>query len=218
MMEEEEVIRHPSFANIQFSRISGHSGYLFGSDIQANNYIQLEISEAERIIDLCDEKTFSHGKTICKVKMSPAQFSELITTLNFSAGTPCTLEEVMGQHIPQVDPKEVESRKTFVNRKLRERLQKFASRLSETQRQAKNLVKKKTLSKNDQDELLKAIEFMTTELTSNIPFFAKCFQETMDDVVLDAKVEIDSTIQHMITQSGIKALRGYQKPTIREIE
>lgn len=34
MMEEEEVIRHPSFANIQFSRISGHSGYLFGSEIQ----------------------------------------------------------------------------------------------------------------------------------------------------------------------------------------
>lgn len=24
MMEEEEVTRHPSFANIQFSRISGH--------------------------------------------------------------------------------------------------------------------------------------------------------------------------------------------------
>lgn len=40
----------------------------------------------------------------------------------------------------------------------------------------------------------------------------------MDDVILDAKVEIDSTIQHMITQSGIKALGGYQKPTIREIE
>lgn len=205
-MEEEKITRHPSFATIQFSRISGHSGYLFGSEIQANNYIQLEISEAESIADLCSKKTFSHGKTICKVKMSPVQFSELITTLNFSTGTPCTLEEVMGQQIPQVNPQEVESRKTFVNRKLKERLQKFASRLTETQKKAKKLVNKKTLSKNDQDELLKAIEFITTEITSNIPFFAKCFQETMDDIVLDAKVEIDSTIQHMITQSGIKSV------------
>lgn len=34
MMEEEEVTRHLSFAKIRFSRINGHSGYLFGSEIQ----------------------------------------------------------------------------------------------------------------------------------------------------------------------------------------
>lgn len=217
-MKQEETTRHPSFATIHFSRISGHSGYLFGSEIQANNYIELEIREAERIIDLCDERQFPHGETICKVKMSPSQFSELITTLNFSLGTPCTLEEVMGQRVPQVNTEEVESRKSFVNRKLKERLKWFASHLTETQQKARELVKKKTLSKYDQRELLNAIDFMTTELTSNIPFFAKCFQENMDDVILDAKIEIDSTIQHMITQSGLKALAGYTKPTIREIE
>lgn len=34
----------------------------------------------------------------------------------------------------------------------------------------------------------------------------RCLQEVMDKVVVDAKVEIDSAIQHKIIQAGIKAL------------
>lgn len=218
MIKEEEIQRHPSFATIQFSRTNGYSGYLFGSQIQANNYITLTIKEAEKITDLCDERYFPHGKVICQVKMSPAQFSELITTMNYDSGTPCTLETVLGENIPQVNPKDVESRKSFVNRKLKERMQLFSSRLTKTQERARELVKKKTLSKDDQQELTNAINFMSTEITNNLPFLSQCFQETMEEIVLDAKIEIDSTIQHIITQSGIKALTEYQKPKIKDIE
>lgn len=217
MRKEEEILRHPSFATIQFSRISGNSGYLFGSQVQSNNYIQLEIRQAEKISDLCDERCFAHD-TICRVKMSPAQFSELITTLNFNSGTACTLEMIAGQDIPQINPNEVESRKSFVNRKMKERMQEFADRLTETQEKAKKLVAKKTLSKDDQHQLLSAIDFMRTELVNNIPFFAKCFQETMDEIIVDAKAEIDNTIQRVISQAGIKALNNYQAPNIKEID
>lgn len=217
-MKEEETYQHPSFATVQFLRTNGYSGYLFGSEIQTNNYITLTIREAEKITNLSDERYFPYGKVVCQVKMSPAQFSELITTMNYNSGTPCTLETVLGKDVPQVDDKEVESRKSFVNRKLKERMRQFTSRLTKTQERARELVKKKTLSKEDQHELISAIDFMSTEIANNIPFFSKCFQETMEEIVLDAKIEIDNTIQHIITQSGIKALAGYQKPKIKEIE
>ena len=216
MRKEEEIEKHPSFANIQFSRISGNSGYLFGSQIQSNNYIQLEIREAEKIRDLCEDKHY-HGRTICRVKMSAAQFSELITTLNYNIGTPCTLEQINGNIVPQVNSNEVESRKSFVNRKIKERMKEFSDQLTETQEKAKKLVGKNTLSKEDRRQLLFAIDFMKTELIENIPFFIKCFQETMDEIIVDAKAEIDNSIQQTITQACIEALNNYQKPAIQEI-
>ena len=44
------------------------------------------------------------------------------------------------------------------------------------------------------------------EVTSNIPFFAKCFQGTMDEVVMDAKTEVENAIQHKINTLGLNAL------------
>lgn len=47
---------------------------------------------------------------------------------------------------------------------------------------------------------------MISEVKNNIPFLAKCFQEVMDKVVLDAKTEIDSAMMHAITKAGMEAL------------
>jgi len=47
------------------------------------------------------------------------------------------------------------------------------------------------------------LEWLTTEITSNIPFFAKCFQETMDTVVQESKLEVENAIQHKINTLGL---------------
>ena len=44
------------------------------------------------------------------------------------------------------------------------------------------------------------------EVKSNIPFFAQCFQEVMDKVVLDAKTEIDNALLHAVVSAGIRVL------------
>lgn len=202
-MKEEEKLEHPSFGVIRFSRINGNSGYLFGSEVQPNNFISLTISQAEEIRDLTNKKQYPR-KEVVRVKMSPAQFSELITTLNYSSGTACTIEEINGEKIEQVT--NVENRKMFVHRKFKERMKRFTDELTDSNARAKKLIAKKTLSKDDQRELSFLIDRCITETKNNIPFFAQCFQENMDNIVVDAKAEIDATIQNMITQTGIKAI------------
>ena len=55
------------------------------------------------------------------------------------------------------------------------------------------------------------IEWLTGEVERNIPYFAKCFQETMDEVVFEAKTEVENAIQHKINVLGISALQEQNK-------
>lgn len=77
------------------------------------------------------------------------------------------------------------------------------------------------LSKQETSDLLALInnsdnecyDSIISEVKSNIPFFAKCFQEVMDKVVLDAKTEIDNALIHAVVSAGIKVLglKEYEK-------
>ena len=54
---------------------------------------------------------------------------------------------------------------------------------------------------------------ITQEVTMNIPYFAKCFQETMDNVVFEAKLEVENAILHKVTSLGLNALHEQKKIT-----
>lgn len=146
---------------------------------------------------------------IAKIRMTANQFSETITSLNQGSGVPCTIEMVDGKPIENLPI--AESRKEFVHRKFQDRMKEFAATLKNKQNRVKELTAKKTLSKADQKELNNHVEWLTQEVASNIPFFAKCFQETMDEVVLEAKSEVENAIQHKINTLGLQALHEQNK-------
>jgi hypothetical protein len=50
------------------------------------------------------------------------------------------------------------------------------------------------------------MDWITQEVSSNIPFFGKCFQETMDEIVHEAKLEVENAIQHKINTLGLQEL------------
>jgi hypothetical protein len=136
--------------------------------------------------------------------MSAGQFSELITNMNHGMGIPCTLEFSNGKRVDQLPMQE--SRKEFVHRKFDDRMEEFAKTIREKRDLAKEIVKKKTLTKSDIHELSVYLDFLTQEISSNIPFFAKCFQETVDEVIFEAKLEVENAIQHKINVLGLSEL------------
>ena len=93
-----------------------------------------------------------------------------------------------------------------MHRKFEERMKSFADTIRDRQIKAKELVKKKSLSKEDMRILQIHLDWLTGEIERNIPFFAKCFQETMDEVVYEAKTEVENAIQHKINTLGLSAL------------
>ena len=147
---------------------------------------------------------YYNKENLIRVRLSSGQFAEMITSMNRGGGVPCTIERLPGKEVPPLPQQE--SRKEFVHRKFEDRMKMFADTIRERQQKAKELVKKKTLSKQDVHDLSMTLEWLTGEIERNIPFFAKCFQETMDEVVFEAKTEVENAIQHKINMLGLSAL------------
>ena len=200
---ETERHTHESFGQISFTRTVGGNTNFYGSELPQDHYISLEIHHSEIERELTQDRYYNEGQ-ILRLRMSSGQFSELITSMNSGTGIPCTIERLQGKKIESIPV--LESRKDFVHRKFEDRMKEFAVKLKTKQDRVKELSNKKTLSKEDQKELNWTVEWITQEVTSNIPFFAKCFQETMDDVVFEAKLEVENAIQHKISVLGLNAL------------
>lgn len=209
MKDDEERIKHPSYGQISFSRVTCTPAQQFyGSELPQDHYISMEVKESEINRTLSKDWHFASGLPLIKIRMSSNQFAELLTSLNVGSGVPCTIEMV--NKIPVEKYPSPESRKEFVHRKFEDRMKEFADTIRAKQIEAKELVKKKSLSKADMHQLQMHIEWLTREVERNIPFFAKCFQETMDIVVNEAKSEIENAIQHKITTLGLAELHKRQ--------
>jgi len=204
MGKEEEYYTQPSFGQISFSRIAGNADF-YGSELTQDHYIQMELNHSSVKRDLTQDWYHADGGwPLAKVRMSSGQFSEMITSMNRGEGVCCTIEFIDGKRIEPLVKQE--SRKEFVHRKFEYRMEEFAKRLRDEQAKAREIVKKKVLSKEDVKQLDLHLQFLTQEISSNIPFFAKCFQETMDEVVFEAKLEVENAIQHKITVLGLEKL------------
>jgi len=214
-MEKEERYTDKSFGQISISRgqCSGKQ-HFYGSDLPQYNYITLQISQSEIIRGLSNDHHYSGHTPLIKVRMTANQFSEMITSLNIREGTCCTIEEVNSERIPFSHQ---ESRKEFMHRKFEERMKEFAGTIREKQQAAKVLVKKKNLSKDDVHNLSHLLDWLTTEVEKNIPYFATCFQENMDEMVLEAKTEIESAIQNKIMKAGLSSLLE-NEPSVKKLE
>ena len=89
MSDKDEILTHPSYGMVQFSRVTGGNCRLFGSALEGHNHrIELRIFEAEMHIDhdLHMERPYGKGQII-EVALSAAQFAELLTTMNSSIST-----------------------------------------------------------------------------------------------------------------------------------
>jgi len=195
-MKDREKIQHESFGQISFTRTQGRGQTFYGSELPQDHYVSMEIRQSEVQRDLTNEWYSTYGIPLIRIRMSSGQFAELITSMNMGSGVPCTIERLMGKKVDEFP--EIESRKELVHRKFEERMKQFADTIRENKIKAKEIVKKKTLSKQDVWDLSLQLDFLTQEIEQNIPFFAKCFQETMDDVVFEAKTEVENAIRHKI--------------------
>jgi hypothetical protein len=206
-LDGDEVAKHESYGQIRFSRVQGRANF-YGSELQQDHFITLEIDKSEVHRGLTQDRHHTR-ENLMKLRMTAGQFSELITSMNYGSGVPCTLERYDGKMIQPLP--EIDNRKEFVHRKFEERMKDFAKELKTNQEMAKKLIDKKTLSKSDQEALTFLIHKMSQEVSSNIPFFGKCFQENIDEMVFEAKLEIENAIQHKVTHLGLKALHEENK-------
>lgn len=194
------VEKHPAYAMIGASRVSGHAR-LFGSEFNHQHYVTVSIYAAELHRDLSRDWPLARGKYI-EVAMSEAQWASFVCSMNVGHGVQCTLQDKDGNQTPQITG-QVKT-KTRFKEELSEKLEDVTKSLAKLESQIGEL----KLSEKAKKELMSTLHMAKMNLAPNLSFVADQFSEHMENTLESAKIEVGAFVQAAITRTGLEALRG----------
>ena len=215
MLPDDEFEReHPSYGLIHISRVSGGPGAkrLFGSPL-ANHYgtIRLSIGSAKWLHGLHHDRYYGsmRGEHV-EIEMSAAQFADMITSLNVGSGTPCTIRYLAGVQIP--NPPEHDTEAEHIRNNFEGSLDKYKAKAHEYRKKIEELTSK--LPAKAKDQIRIALDVIEDQLSSNVPFVVKQFQEATTKIATAAKAEVEAFVSHAIRAAGLDAIAGGRLPSL----
>lgn len=203
--EKVDRFRHPAFAQIGVSRVSGGHAALYGSDFNHNAYMTIRIKRSELQRDLSHDWAFGK-ESIIEVALSEAQWATFVSSPNIGDGVQCTLQYLQGEEIPGLpDPT---SRSEQFAGEAKERLDRATRRLDDMLAEIDAL----GLPKGKAEKLKSEVRMARQDLASNLPFVAKSFEEHTERVTEHAKAEIHGYMTGVLMRAGLDALPGVRAP------
>jgi len=209
---------HPAYGLAAFHRVSGHPGNLFGSSVDCDQYVELEIKPAVESDDEFDRHYYDSGIPYITIALSPAQFADLITNMNIGMGIPCTILDRDGKDVERI-PDDIRTNELDRQREnFKEKMKIRKEELYKSQDKIEEILSKPNLNKADKEELKRVLFRSIQDASSNIEFYMEQFQEATEGIVHEAKSEIDATVQHCVMSAGLKALGEEFKNQHKQIE
>ena len=213
MLPDDEFEReHESYGILHIARTSGggSSVRLFGSPL-ATHYgtIRLSISKGKWIHGLHHDRYYGMNKEFIEIEMSAAQFADAITSLNIGSGTPCTIRYVQGERI--ADPPDHATEAEHIRDTFVDSLGKMATKAHTCRKRIDELTSK--LSSKAREEIRIALDVMEQQLTSNVPFVVKQFQEATTRVTTAAKAEVEAFVTGVVRAAGLASIADGRLPS-----
>jgi hypothetical protein len=214
MLPDDEFEReHPSYGILHISRTSGGTSAirLFGSPL-ATHYgtIRLTISKGKWLHGLHHDRYFGMNKDFIEIEMSAAQFADAITSLNMGSGTPCTIRYVDGKRVE--NPPDHATEAEHIRDNFEDSLGKYAQKAHTYRKKIEELTSK--LSAKAKDEIRIALDVMEQQLTSNVPFVVKQFQEATTRVTTAAKAEVEAFVTGVVRAAGLASIAEGRLPSL----
>ena len=208
MDKDETRETHPSYGMIQINRVScGGGRRLFGSALTDHmSLIRLRIyTNAERRHSHGDDKFWpANARPTVEIEMSPAQYAELLTTMNVGLGVPCTVLHVNGKDVeapPKVEH-ETEKVRAGFKQTLTDSVQALVDQRAALATSLDGKVSKKLLA-----DVLRSFDHAIMEIRANAPFYLERFEEATNKVVQTAKAEVDAFVTGVVAATGLKQLQ-----------
>jgi len=215
-MFDEKEEKHESFGMMGFSRVqcSGDGQVLHGSDLKHNTIIRMTLSHGTKKRGLSHD--WYHAEdTIVEVEMSQNQFSEMITSMNMGSGIPVTLNYT--EKDGRLESPEFVSVVEIHENEFKQQTKDTVKDMEDLLTAMKDLLSGSgTVKKADRETMINQAEKVVREIGSNMPYMEKCFAESMDKVVTDAKGNIEAFYQHRVIAAGLEALENGNEPKLIE--
>lgn len=213
-MDENQKETHESYGMLRIGRLSGHDTHLFGSSIPHRNTICLAINPGVVERSINHDHYYAGREPYIEVEMSQSQFAEAITSMNMGPGVPVTIRQRNGENIEE--PNFTNKRMQF-EQEFKTRMQNLQNRLERLTENAEDvLANKKSITKSDRQTILGELNALKIELTSNIPYVAKSFNEQMDQTSKEAKAEVEAFTINKVNQLGLEKLHEQNELPVSE--
>lgn len=204
-MSKEEIVEHPSFGLVSFIKTTGNPGQLFGSVLSNHgSYIKLRINKAQ-VTRNHGYETYADRERLIEVELSAAQFAELITTMNVSVGTPCTISRIDGKTVERPPEKKQESDKLHDD--FKDYVKKSTEALKTAFEKIQDMADGKTaLNKKNVKESMMYVETAIREFKMNSPYLIELFAESLEKMSQATKTELDAFFTLAVMKTGMEAL------------
>jgi archaellum component FlaC len=200
--------KDPAMVTVQFDRINvgGLKGHvLFGSSVGCNQIISLKISQAEVSRNLSEDWVHGEGPII-EVWLTPSQFAELITSMNYGSGAPGTLRWLRGEG--SFDLPELPSKSEQFKEEIDEDIKKFRYNIIRASKKAKDMLDDpKPPTKAVRQELKSMIDSIEAFASSQLSFVMDQFNQQMARTVSECKAEVDAFVTHVVQKTGLDTLK-----------
>jgi hypothetical protein len=199
----EKVYTHPAFGQCMVGRVSaGPAGYsLYGSDFRHNHFVSLKISRSELHRDL--NRDWPHERErLIEVWFSEAQWASLLSSIGVGEGVKCTIYHTEDEFMPRIPHRDVPG---LHAEELVQKTKDMAARVRAAMKAVETTLAK-GVSGVKRDAVMEELRMLEQELRSNIPFMVKSFEEHVENVVEQGKVEVNAYAESVIRTAGLTAL------------
>ena len=207
--DDYEREEHDSFGLIGFSRVSNGPGrnLLFGSHLDRHHEtIVMRVKTAERSHGLSHD--WHHGrKELIEVEMSPMQFAQLLTTMNFGDGVPCTIRFLTGKGMIDPVPETHLPEQVKILQNVKKEAHEMVASMDERRQRLQEILSQKSLKKADREEIAVLSEAIFRWAENHIPFAFKSFEESAEKVVTAAKAQVEEFTLATLVKAGMEKLR-----------
>jgi hypothetical protein len=214
-----ETERHPSYGLIGFHRVThGGPNKLFASRlINHPTTILMRVYQAKIEHELSKDWIYAddHRQPLVEVELSPAQFSELLTTMNVGDGVPCTIRYCRDGKSHRIGPVPQEhlAEQEKIYKGFTKQLDEFVNSIGEREQRLEELLSKKgKLTIKEREEIKNLSLGLFRFFYDHAPFILKSFEESAEKVASEAKSSIDNFVTTALTKLGLESLKDRLQP------
>lgn len=195
---------HPAQGMLCFSRVRGGDPKLFGSSVKHNEKITLTLKHG--VVDRSLNRDWYYGRdTMFEVEMSYTQFAELISAMNVGDGVPVTIRYVAGQG--NIEPIDLVDRRSQFTEEFESACEASSLKCNELiDIVQSSLTSGKQLTKLERQEMMSLLNQLHNAVDANNRYALAQFNEAMDNIVTEAKGEVEAFVENKLHQIALSAV------------
>jgi hypothetical protein len=201
------VFEHPAYGQVEVTRVTGYQP-LYASDFKHQHFLAVRVYHSKFERSLSRDWHHHDIRPIVEFYLSENQWATFVSSVGTGGGVPCTLRYTERDGgLPGLEHRDEAH---HYSEEVKERLDRATEGLSATLDELDSLGLPKAKAEKLRDRLRKAIQ----DITDNVPFVAKSFDEHVETRIEKAKSEIAAHMQNAITRAGIAALSQEPAPLL----